>query len=71
MTQKGPEVGYVVASKELDCRYNHFNRYGIQRSIPSDYQQSDGVLATDFGSIDGLPLKVDLKTLGYHYVFNG
>ena len=61
MTQKGPEVGYVVASKELIAGTTISTDTVSQRSIPSDYQQSNGVLATDFGSIDGLPLKVDLK----------
>ena len=61
MTQKGPEVAYVVASKELLAGSLISTDTVSQRNIPSDYQQSNGVLATDFGSIDGLPLKVDLK----------
>ncbi|MDA3508418.1 MULTISPECIES: Flp pilus assembly protein CpaB [Acinetobacter] len=61
MTQKGPEVAYVVASKELLAGSLISTDTVSQRNIPSDYQQSNAVLATDFGSIDGLPLKVDLK----------
>ena len=61
MTQKGPEVAYVVASQELLAGSLISTDTVSQRNIPSDYQQSNGVLATDFGSIDGLPLKVDLK----------
>lgn len=61
MTKKGPEVAYVVASKELLAGGLISTDTVSQRNIPSDYQQSNAVLATDFGSIDGLPLKVDLK----------
>ncbi|TCB38029.1 Flp pilus assembly protein CpaB [Acinetobacter sp. ANC 4910] len=61
MTQKGPEVTYVVASKELLAGSLISADTVSQRNIPSDYQQSNAVLATDFDSIDGLPLKVDLK----------
>lgn len=61
MTQKGPEVAYVVASKELLAGSLISTDTVSQRNIPSDYQQSNAVLATDFGSIDGLPLKIDLK----------
>jgi len=61
MTQKGPEVTYVVASKELLAGNLISADTVSQRNIPSDYQQSNAVLATDFDSIDGLPLKVDLK----------
>ncbi|ENV37638.1 Flp pilus assembly protein CpaB [Acinetobacter venetianus] len=61
MTQKGPGVAYVVASKELLAGGLISTDTVSQRNIPSDYQQSNAVLATDFGSIDGLPLKVDLK----------
>lgn len=61
MTQKGPEVTYVVASKELLAGSLISANTVSQRNIPSDYQQSNAVLATDFDSIDGLPLKVDLK----------
>lgn len=61
MTQKGPEVAYVVASKELATGGLISTDTVSQRNIPSDYQQSNAVLATDFGSIEGLPLKVNLK----------
>ena len=61
MTQKGPEVAYVVASKDLAVGGLISTDTVSQRNIPSDYQQSNAVLATDFGSIEGLPLKVNLK----------
>ncbi|MDI1225261.1 MULTISPECIES: Flp pilus assembly protein CpaB [Acinetobacter] len=61
MTQKGPEVAYVVASKDLAAGGLISTDTVSQRYIPSDYQQSNAVLATDFGSIEGLPLKVNLK----------
>lgn len=61
MTQKGPEVAYVVASKDLAAGGLISTDTVSQRNIPSDYQQSNAVLATDFGSIEGLPLKVNLK----------
>ena len=61
MTQKGPEVAYVVASKDLATGGLISTDTVSQRNIPSDYQQSNAVLATDFGSIEGLPIKVNLK----------
>lgn len=61
LTQKGPEVAYVVASKEILSGSLISTDNVSQRNMPSDYQQSNAVLATDFSSIDGLALKVDLK----------
>ncbi|WP_228148946.1 Flp pilus assembly protein CpaB [Acinetobacter pittii] len=61
LTQKGPEVAYVVASKELSAGDIISTNIVSQRNVPSEYQQSNAVLAADYDSIDGLPLKVDLK----------
>lgn len=61
LTQKGPEVAYVVASKELSAGNVISTNIVSQRNVPSEYQQSNAVLASDYNSIDGLPLKIDLK----------
>ena len=61
MNKKGPEVSYVVASKDLSAGSIISAETVSQRKLPSEYEQSNGVLADNFGAIDGMPLKVDLK----------
>lgn len=61
MSKKGPEVAYVVASKDLVAGTILSSDIVSQRNISSDYSQSNAVLAGNFSSIEGAVLKFDLK----------
>ncbi|MCF9047108.1 Flp pilus assembly protein CpaB [Acinetobacter nectaris] len=61
LSKKGPQVHYVVASTNLQQGNIISTNNVSQRNLAQEYSQSNAVPVSDFGAIDGLPLKVDLK----------
>lgn len=61
LSKKGPQIHYVVASVNLRQGTIVSTNNVSQRNLPEEYSQSNAVPVSDFGSIEGLTLKVDLK----------
>lgn len=71
LSQKGPQVQYVVASSNLPLGSIITTDNVSQRNFPQEYSQSNAVSVSEFSQIEGLPLKVNLKpgdTLMYSMV---
>ena len=61
LNKKGPEIAYVVASKDLPAGSIISPETVSQRKLPSEYEQSNAITADNFAAIEGMPLRVDLK----------
>lgn len=59
--KEGPMIAYVVASEDLPAGTIISSNYVSSRQIPESLKQSNGVLADNYGAIDGFRLNTSLN----------